>query len=576
MITFQDSGLKPEILKGIEKLGFKEPTPVQSKVIPLLLKGQRDLVALAQTGTGKTAAFGLPLLHMVDTGKRAVQALVLCPTRELCLQITKDLAQFGHFMPHVKALAVYGGSSIYLQMRALEQGVHILVATPGRMGDLLRRGCAKLNKVERVVLDEADEMLSMGFQEELEAILKDVPGTAGKMLFSATMPKQVAAMARKYMRDPEEIIVGQRNAGAEQVTHECYTVHARDRYGAMKRIIDTQPEFYGIVFCRTKMETQDVASRLAEDHYQSAALHGDLSQDQRDRVMKSFRSGTIRILVATDVASRGLDVTDITHVINYDLPADYDVYTHRSGRTGRAGKAGVSIVLANMREHYKIRILESKVKKSFEHKRVPTGRDVCKIQLDLILKQILSMETPDKDLAPFLAHINQTLEPLSREDLVKKLLTLDFGRILAYYKNAPELNEGRGHRSHAPDQYRDKKPEQENRPAPRFDSAESSMETVRVNLGRRDSLIPPALISLINRATYGPKLPLGRIRISDTSTVFDVAGAGAKKLVNVLNRVSYHDKKVRAELLSDAETEKPGMEKPYKKRYGPASPGKHY
>jgi len=479
MITFQDSGLKPEILKGIEKLGFLEPTPVQSKVIPMLLKGQRDLVALAQTGTGKTAAFGLPLLHLIDSGKKAVQALVLCPTRELCVQITRDLAQFSHYMPHVKTLAVYGGSSIYLQMRALEQGVHILVATPGRMGDLLRRGSAKLSKVERVVLDEADEMLSMGFQEELESILKNVPDTANKMLFSATMPNPVAAIARKYMRDPEEIIVGQRNAGAVQVTHECYTVHARDRYNAMKRIIDTQPEFYGIVFCRTKIETQEVASRLVEDHYQSAALHGDLSQDQRDRVMKNFRSRVIRILVATDVASRGLDVTDITHVVNYDLPSDYDVYTHRSGRTGRAGKAGISIVLANMREHYKIRILENKVKKAFEHKRVPTGQDVCKIQLDLLLKRLLSMETPDKELAPFLAEINHALKDLSREDLVKKLLAQDFIRILAYYKNAPELNETQSNRGRRPDQYRGDNAVPEFRPGPSFGSAQGPMETVQ-------------------------------------------------------------------------------------------------
>ncbi|MCX6984441.1 MAG: DEAD/DEAH box helicase, partial [Lentisphaerae bacterium] len=327
MTKFEEFGLSPELMKGVVELGFTTPTPVQAKVIPMLIKGARDVVALAQTGTGKTAAFGLPLLQLTDAKNPATQALVLCPTRELCMQISKDLTDYGRFAPHLKILAVYGGAPIYDQIRALRHGIHIIVATPGRMKDLLNRKSANLSGVQRVVLDEADEMLNMGFQDELESILKEVPDTARTLLFSATMPKQVASIARKYMNDPEEIIIGQRNAGAPNVTHECYTVHASDRYYALKRIIDCLPAFYGIIFCRTRLETQDVASQLMADGYNSDALHGDMSQDQRDRVMNSFRKCKIQILVATDVAARGLDVDDLTHIINYDLPDDSDAYT---------------------------------------------------------------------------------------------------------------------------------------------------------------------------------------------------------------------------------------------------------
>jgi ATP-dependent RNA helicase DeaD len=544
--TFQNSNLKPEILKAIEKLGFEKPTPVQAKVIPMLLKDKINIVALAQTGTGKTAAFGLPLLHLTDISKLHVQALVLCPTRELCLQITKDLASFGLFMPRLKVLPVYGGSSINVQMRELHYGVHILVATPGRMNDLMRRGCVNLEKVERVVLDEADEMLTMGFQEELETILKDVPDTASKLLFSATMPKQVTSIARKYMQNHEEVILGTRNAGAEQVTHECYFVHAKDRYQALRRIIDTKPEFYGIVFCRTRLETQEVAAHLADDHYNSGALHGDLSQDQRDQVMKNFRSRNVKILVATDVASRGLDVNDITHVVNYDIPTDYEVYTHRSGRTGRAGKEGVSIILANMREKYKIRTIEGIVKKTFVYKQVPSKQDVCNAQLVLTLDRIVSMDIPEKELAPYMKKITTALEGLSQDDLIKRLITRDFGHIMEAYKNAPDLN------VQMHNDFQERRPRLPNRddmPDHRHVSADTAMASVRINLGRRETLTPPILISLINRATHGPKLLLGRIKIQDTATVFEVVNSGAKRLVKALNEFKYYDKAVSANLV---------------------------
>ena len=548
--SFNDFELTPAILKGISELGFKEPTPVQAKVIPMLLKGERDLVALAQTGTGKTAAFGLPMLQMTDANNRATQGLILCPTRELCMQISKDLESFSRFAPHLRILAVYGGSSIQTQMRALHRGIHILVATPGRMNDLLRRGAAKLDGIKRVVLDEADEMLNMGFQEELESILKEVPKTARTLLFSATMPKQVAAMAGKYMKDPEEVIVGQRNSGAERVTHECFMVHARDRYPALKRIIDARPGFYGIVFCRTRVETQDIASRLTADGYNADALHGDLSQDQRDRTMNNFRVRNLQILVATDVASRGLDVNDLTHIINYDLPSDPDVYTHRSGRTGRAGKAGVSIVLVHMRENYKIRAIERIMNKRFENKQVPSGREVCEAQLVALLEKIKNAEVPDAQLDAYLPKINEVLGDLTREDLIKRMVGRDFSRILSYYKDAHELNvpphsapRERGPQREHRDQRDEPRPE---RSAPPRGDDSGELVTVRINIGRRNAINPPTLISLINRSTPGPMLKLGRISITENDTLFEVQASGVEKLLANLNKVQHGERQVSA------------------------------
>ncbi|MFH0919205.1 MAG: DEAD/DEAH box helicase [Fibrobacterota bacterium] len=564
MTLFREFGLNDELLKGIGALGFVEPTPVQSKVIPILLKSERDLVALAQTGTGKTAAFGLPMLQLTDAKKRTVQGLVLCPTRELCLQITRDLEAYGRFAPHLKILAVYGGSSIRNQMIALHQGVHILVATPGRMNDLLRRGSAQLGNVARVVLDEADEMLSMGFQEELETILKEVPKTARTLLFSATMPSAVATMARKYLRDPEEVVLGRRNAGAENVTHECYTVHARDRYGALKRIIDSYPGFYGIVFCRTRAETQEVADRLAQDRYSSEALHGDLSQDQRDRVMKNFRVKHLQILVATDVASRGLDVNDLTHIVNYDLPTDLDVYTHRSGRTGRAGKTGISIVLAHLRESYRIRAIEQVIKKKFERKPVPTGRQVCEIKLVEILERIKKTATTGTKLNSFLPQINKALGDLSRDDLVKLLLERDFGPVVDYYQQAPDIQiQAYPVPYERPGQ--DRKHPDSHPSTPVRESGNDDMATVRVNIGRRDALTTTLLISIINRATRGPKLPLGRIRLMDHESIFEITASGARKVVAVLNQAFMGDKPVKAVFEGNEPVEKPDNRPPHPK-----------
>ena len=578
MNQFNDFGLNDELLKGIGTLGFVEPTPVQAKVIPILLKGERDLVALAQTGTGKTAAFGLPMLQLTDAKKRVVQGLVLCPTRELCLQITKDLDAFGRYAPHLKILGVYGGTPIRDQMIALHHGVHILIATPGRLVDLLRRGSAQLGNVARVVLDEADEMLSMGFQEELETILKEVPKTARTLLFSATMPAAVATMARKYMRDPEEVVLGQRNSGAANVTHECYTVHAKDRYGALKRIIDSYPGFYGIVFCRTRVETQEVADCLVQDRYNADALHGDLSQDQRDRVMKNFRIKNLTILVATDVASRGLDVNDLTHVVNYDLPSDLDIYTHRSGRTGRAGKTGISIILAHMRESYRIRAIEQAIKKKFEHKPVPTGRQVCEVKLAEILERIKLSADAGSQLDPFMPQINEALGDLSRDDLLRLLVGKDFGHIVSYYRQAQEIRVQAPPVQNTYSSHKYGDPSRQNRFIAELTQSEKhggtrphdalrepaghEMAAVRIDKGRRDGLNPVILISLINRATHGPMLRLGRIRMTDHETVFEIAAAGSPKMVRHLNEAVFQNKPVQAAFEGKAPVEKPDNRPP--------------
>ena len=553
---FEEFGLSPELMKGVVELGFTIPTPVQAKVIPMLIKGDRDVVALAQTGTGKTAAFGLPLLQLTDAKDLATQALVLCPTRELCMQIAKDLTDYGRFAPHLKILAVYGGSSINDQVRALHRGIHIIVATPGRMKDLLNRRAANLADVQRVVLDEADEMLNMGFQEDLESILKDVPKTARTLLFSATMPKQVATIARKYMKDPEEIIIGPRNAGAPNVTHECYTVHARDRYHALKRILDCLPIFYGIIFCRTRLETQDVANQLMADGYNSDALHGDMSQDQRDRVMNNFRRRNIQILVATDVAARGLDVDDLTHIVNYDLPDDPDVYTHRSGRTGRAGKAGISIVLVHMREDYKLRAIERIMNKHFEHKRVPTGKQACEAKLVVMLEKIKSVDMAETvKLGMYLPKINEILADISRDELIKRFVLGEFSRFLEYYKNAPDLNVnvGHGHRDDKPDRRDrydrgDRRPDrveqhEKHRSPPAFE--EGPLCRLRINIGKMNELTVPALIGIINRATPGPKLKLGRISIMEQATVFEIAGGNEKILMQNLNKESFKNRQLK-------------------------------
>jgi ATP-dependent RNA helicase DeaD len=536
MSTFADTGLSPELLRGIETLGFTEPTPIQAKVIPLLLHGKRDVVALAQTGTGKTAAFGLPLLQLTDPAVRAVQALVLCPTRELCLQITRDLESFSRHATHLRVVAVYGGASMRAQGMALRQGAHILVATPGRLLDFLRRGEAKLDQVRRVVLDEADEMLSMGFQEDLEAILAAAPDTARTLLFSATMPRAVAAIATAYLDDPEEIVVTTRNAGATRIEHRCHVVHARDRYAALRRLLDSNPDLYGIIFCRTRAETQEIAAHLAADGYPAEALHGDLSQDQRDRVMRGFRARALRVLVATDVAARGIDVQDLTHVIHFDLPGDPDVYTHRSGRTGRAGKAGVSVVLAHLREERKVREIERALGKPFALLPVPSGREVIEARVARYLAELPSAPPEPGPIREFLPRLAEGFQAWSREEILAHFLEQEFGPVLKTHLNAPDLNA----RSDRPRASGPAKPRH-----PRDEAPAGEFVTLRVNLGRRNGFNPATLITLINRATPGPQLPIGRIRVTQQDTLVEVPESALAFLIPNLNRVVYYDRPVR-------------------------------
>lgn len=526
-VPFTSFGLAPELLKAIAELGFETPTSVQQRVIPALMGSNRDLVALAQTGTGKTAAYGLPLLNRIDPAQRTTQSLILCPTRELCLQITRDLGNFAKFLPGINIVAVYGGASMDTQIRALHKGAHIIVATPGRMCDMIRRKKARLAEVRQVVLDEADEMLNMGFQEDMEAILKEVPETVRTLLFSATMPRQVASIAGKYMDNPEEITVGTRNSGSETVNHEYYMVHARDRYDTLKRILDVYPAVYGIVFCRTRAETQDVAGKLMADGYNADALHGDLSQQQRDRVMENFRQRSLQILVATDVAARGLDVTDLTHVINYNLPEDADQYTHRSGRTGRAGKTGISVVIIHMREEHRIGMLERALKKKFLHKSVPSGREVCAAQLHGLLERVRHVSVDEKEIAPYLAQIDEVLADFPPDEVLKRFVSLELNRFLAYYKDAPDLNQRSEHGQRA-----------------RGAEARGEVVAFLANIGRRNNLTPPDLLGLVNRASRGFRVDVGRIDIGKDCCYFEVIGADERILNAVRNLPEYKGRMV--------------------------------
>ena len=439
-MTFQELGLRQEILDAVAELGFVSPMPVQEQVIPYMLTHENDLVALAQTGTGKTAAFGLPILNMVNVEQRKIQSLVLAPTRELCIQIANDIKNFASKMRGVKVVPVYGGESIVVQYKQLDVQPQVLVATPGRLIDLINRGKVDLSEVRFLVLDEADEMLNMGFQEDIETILKDVPETRRTLLFSATMPSEIAKISRQYMHDAAEISIGTRNAGSDNVEHIYYMVRADHRYLALKRIVDMNPDIYGIVFCRTRQETKDVAEKLMKDGYNADALHGDLSQAQRDTVMNKFRIKNLQVLVATDVAARGLDVSDLTHVINYNLPDDVEVYTHRSGRTGRAGKKGVSCVIVHTREGRRLREIERIIKKEFKHMPVPNGMDVCKRQLFHLIDKMERVEVSNEEIDVFMPQISAKLAYLSKEEIISRFVSLEFNRFAEYYKDAEDIN----------------------------------------------------------------------------------------------------------------------------------------
>jgi ATP-dependent RNA helicase DeaD len=548
MINFEEMGFTPGILKAIQELGFEQPMPVQEKVIPLMLGDGGDIIALAQTGTGKTAAFGLPLVQATDTEVNSTQALILCPTRELCMQITGDLTDYARYTGKLKILAVYGGASIDNQIRGLKKGVHIIVATPGRLIDLIGRGAARLSAVHTVILDEADEMLNMGFLDSINEILEEVPDGRRTLLFSATMSSEIASIARKYMNKPVEITIGTKNSSADNVSHAYYLVHAKDKYKVLKRIADFEPDIYGIVFCRTRVETQEVASKLINDGYNADALHGDLSQSQRDAVMNKFRNRNLQLLVATDVAARGLDVDDLTHVINYSLPDDIEVYTHRSGRTGRAGKTGISISLVHLREKHILQQIERRVKKTFIAIPIPTGSEICGKQLFNWVNKLENAVTEHKEIEKFLPEIKDKLASLDREELLRRVVTLEFDRFLDDYRQGGDLISpvsekestfgGRSGRRDDRDQY------------------PGNYTRLFINLGKTDGFFPEQLIELVNSNTKGRKVPIGKIDLLKTFSFFEVDPGYADDLIASLNNAKFNDRRVAVEIAQE-KTDRP-------------------
>ena len=524
-------------------MGFVQPMPVQEEVIPYLLGNRNDVIALAQTGTGKTAAFGIPVLQRIDINRKETQALILSPTRELCLQIADDLRDFSKYMDDIHVEAVYGGASIEQQIRALRKGAQIIVATPGRLIDLMNRGVAQLDNVYNVVLDEADEMLNMGFSESIDAILEGIPEDRNTLLFSATMSKEIERIAKGYLHDYKEIVVGSRNEGAEHVNHIYYMVNAKDKYLALKRIVDYYPRIFAIIFCRTKIETQEVADKLIKDGYNAESLHGDLSQQQRDLTMQKFRQHTVQLLVATDVAARGLDVDDLTHVINYGLPDDIENYTHRSGRTGRAGKKGTSICIVHSREKFKIRNIEKVIGKEFEKGVIPSAEEICKKQLYKVMDQIVKTDVDDEEIAPFMQDINRYFEYIDKEELIKKIVSLEFGKFLAYYAEAPEIEEVK------PDK-KEKKPQSDKQKLQ--NKAQKGYRRLFINLGKRDGFYPGELMQTLNRFVGG-RQEVGHIDLLDTISYFEVPEKDAKKVMIQLSGIRYKGRTVRCNDADDTD-----------------------
>lgn len=550
--SFKELGVDDRLLRAIEELGFEHPMPVQERVIPHLLNEDNDVVALAQTGTGKTAAFGLPVIQRTDVGSRNTQALILSPTRELCLQIGSDLADFSKYVPELSVLPVYGGSSIESQIRSLKKGVQIIVATPGRLIDLIKRGVVKLDNVHTVILDEADEMLNMGFLDSINEILASVPEQRKMLMFSATMPPEIAKIAKKYMREPLEIVIGTRNEGAANVKHIYYMVNARDKYLALKRVADYNPSIYAIIFCRTRRDTQEVADKLIQDGYNADALHGDLSQQQRDIVMKKFRDRVIQMLVATDVAARGLDVDDLTHVINYGLPEDTAVYTHRSGRTGRAGKTGVSVAIIHSREKGKLKEIEKKIGKTFERKEVPTPQQIIEKQIYNLADRIERVKVNDEEIDKYFTGVSRKLGWLSQEDLLKRVLSLEFNRLLDYYKDAPKIDfidekprreKGEKGAKRARESRIPRTMEEKDRR-----TASKGMARVYLNVGKRDGFFAASLIETLNKNVSGQRVDVGRIDLLPGYSLFDVKKADAARVVNALKGAEFMGKRLYSEV----------------------------
>lgn len=545
-MTFEELGVREDLLRAIHEMGFEHPMPVQEKVIPHLLHEDGDVVALAQTGTGKTAAFGLPVIQRIDTKVRQPQALIISPTRELCLQIGGDLADFSKYIPDLKVLPVYGGSSIESQIRTLRKGVQIIVATPGRLLDLIKRKTVNLSGVHTVILDEADEMLNMGFLDDINTILDNVPEERKMLLFSATMPDEIAKIAKNYMHEPQEFVIGTRNEGAQNVKHVYYMVNAKDKYVALKRIADYNPNIYGIIFCRTRRETQEIADSLIADGYNADSLHGDLSQAQRDMVMKKFRERTLQLLVATDVAARGLDVDSLTHVINYGLPDDPATYTHRSGRTGRAGKTGISVAIIHSREKSKLKIIEKKIGKTFEKGMVPTPQRIVEKQLYNLADRIEKVKVNEEEIAKYLPGIVRKLEWLSGTDLLKRIVSLEFNRLLDYYKDAQEVIDYEDHKSRHEEKAKNagekrQRKDKDNR------TAEKGYERIYVNAGKNDGFFPARLIETLNQNTSA-RIDVGRIDLLPGYALFDVRKGEGRAAIAALKNARYFGKRLYAEI----------------------------
>ncbi len=558
-MTFKELGLRVEVLQSIEAMGFAEPTPIQQSAIPHLLQLESDFVGLAQTGTGKTAAFGLPLIHKVTDRPTETQGLIIAPTRELCLQISKDLEAFAQFDRQIKVVAVYGGTDIRRQMSDIKRGATIVVATPGRLVDLIKRRAINLQTVDTVVLDEADEMLNMGFKEDIDEILDATPDTKSVWLFSATMPKEVAEIAKNYMTDPLEVSIGHKNQSNENIEHIYYSVKEKDRYDALKRLIDASPEIFGLVFCRTRNETATVAEKLAKDGYSAEPLHGDLSQAMRDRVMERFRERSIQLLVATDVAARGIDVDNITHVINYNLPDDIENYTHRSGRTARAGRQGKSLVLINTREAYKIKAIERQIRMDFKAALIPSAQEICGIQLNKLIAKVKDTEVKEKDIEPFLEGMMADFADLSKEEIIKKFVSAEFNRFIEYYDRAGDLNvtSGRGERGERGDRKdRDDRFDRKDR-FERSDRGERGDRGPRdngnrtrffVSLGKRDGLNPGGLLRVICDSTGLNSGSIGRIDVMPNFSFFEADKTDESAILAKVNGADYEGHRVSVEI----------------------------
>jgi ATP-dependent RNA helicase DeaD len=563
-MTFEQLGLSPKTLRALAKMNFTIPTPIQEQAIPKLIEADIDLLGLAQTGTGKTAAFALPILEKIDGSNRKPQALILCPTRELCMQITKDIEKFSSMTPEIRTVAVYGGASISMQIRDLRRGVQIIVATPGRMIDIIERGEVNFEQVKIVVLDEADEMLNMGFKESINQILSNTPDEKNTWLFTATMPKDIKIITKKYMRNPLEVSVSV-NKGNENIDHQYYVINPRDRYAAVKRIVDFYPDIFGIVFCRTKNETKDVADMLIKDGYNSDALHGDLTQQQRDIVMNRYREKSLQLLIATDVAARGIDVSDVTHVINYALPDDAENYTHRSGRTARAGKKGISISLVSKREMHKINELERIVSKKFEKVNVPTGAEVCQNQLLALIHRAHQVEVNEEQLAPFMDQINAEFADISKEDVIKRFASMEFNRFLEYYQDSRDLNQGgelsRSERGPIRERSERFGGERSERGAPRErgDRGErggtiypqTGYDRFFINIGNLDNITKGDLLRIVCDHTNVRGGSIGRIDMKDKFSFFEVESKFKKDIVSGMKNINHNGRSLRIDLASE-------------------------